>query len=539
MRERTACMMRVKNEARWIRRSLDRTFQVCQTVVIFDDGSADDTAQESVTSLGEHATVCRLPWGWTGEGERAEGRCVLHFLYSPFTSNVRPQCRVSEIRDKNTLWWFCQANVDFDYMLCLDGDEWLSLDAVRHWPDAIAMMAQGVDLVLLPFVYLWDREDQQRWDGLYGPGQDINKTLCFPRLFTWQRVRRQEQFDMRFAWSGTQGGFHCGSIPQENFLVNESRAEPQRGTFSHLIVHAGYIDASMRRAKYEFYNTVDPGNLFEGQYAHCIGEPDRWCPGPVQLAPYRDAVENENMLLIVIPSRTDEYLNRLLESIDNSEPVLDRVVVVDSGLSEACRARWKACGVFFTPARLPFVFSQALNDGACMAEAAIGCGDFLFLGDDTEIVTPGFFTEIRSVLKMPDLERFGLMSLRIQGGCGNEEQQDVLPGTLVAETRRTVCFIAVVVRQAVWVQVGALDERFTGYGHDDDDYCRRIRLAGWKVGISGMATVNHGFPPYPHSASYARYHADTLSEDYARNRQLFLEKYGPEAWNPVTGAQES
>lgn len=245
------------------------------------------------------------------------------------------------------------------------------------------------------------------------------------------------------------------------------------------------------------------------------------------------------MLSIVIPSRTDEYINRLLESIGRSEPVLDHVVVVDSGLSEVCRARWTSCGVLFVPARLPFIFSQALNDGVHKAEAVVGCGDVLFLNDDTEIVTPGFCTEIQRVLATPDLERFGVVSLRIQGGCGNEEQQDVLPDTLVTETRRTVCFVAVVVRRETWTQVGPLDPRFTFYGHDDDDYCRRARGAGWKVGITGLVTANHGFPPYPHSASYARYHADTLSEDYVRNRQIFLEKYGLEAGDPVTGTRES
>lgn len=537
MRDQTAAMYRVKNEARWIQRSLDRTFQVCQTIVILDDGSTDETEEECAASLGEQAEVHRQSWGWTGEEERAEGGCVLHFLYSPFTGNVRPHYRVSEIRDRNVLWWFCQANVRFDYMLCLDGDEWLSLDAIKHWPDVIAMTDQGVDIVLLPFVYLWDGEDQQRWDGLYGPGQSTNKTLCFPRLFTWQRVGMQDQFDMRFAWEGSQGGFHCGSVPMEKFLVSENRIAPQRGTFPHLIVHAGYIDATMRRAKYEFYNRINPGNVFEGQYAHCIGEPDRWCPGPVQLAPYRD-VESQ-LPLIVIPSRTDEYLDRLLESIDHSEPVLSHVVVVDSGLSEVCRVRWMSRGVCFTLARLPFIFSQALNDGVRMVTGVIGCGDLLFLNDDTEIVTPRFFTEIQRLFAMPELASFGLISLRIQGGCGNEEQQEVLPGTLVMETRRTVCFVAVAVRRETWNQVGGMDEKLTGYGFEDDSFCREARLADWKVGITGLVTVNHGFPPYPHSASYARYHSDTLSEDYARNRQIFLEKYGPEAWNPVTGARES
>ena len=287
IRDKTICMMRVKNEGRWIRRSLERTFQVCFQVVIFDDGSSDNTEAECYSALGydlpEETRNIEVSYSLSRKNK-------LHFIKSPFCSGVQPYNRTSEIRDKNMLWWYCQANLQWDYMLCLDGDEWLSLDLIRNWKKAINMLDYSIDMLSLPFVYLWDSEDVQRMDGIYVPDAGPGKRLAFPRLFTWKRVSDQNRFNMMFKWSGTRGGFHCGSVPREGFMVQEGISEkiPEVQRFNHLIVHAGYLNEELRQSKYEFYNRVDPDNEFEGKYLHIIGEKDRWAPGDLQFAPWKD-----------------------------------------------------------------------------------------------------------------------------------------------------------------------------------------------------------------------------------------------------------
>ena len=58
------------------------------------------------------------------------------------------------------------------------------------------------------------------------------------------------------------------------------------------VVHYGYLDYAGRQRKVAWYRSVDPpgteSNRFEGNYAHCLGEPDQHAPGPVQLAPWED-----------------------------------------------------------------------------------------------------------------------------------------------------------------------------------------------------------------------------------------------------------
>jgi hypothetical protein len=321
-RDRTACMMRVKNESRWIRRSLERTWQVCARVVILDDGSTDKTAREAFATVpgAEGAAMPAMSLEFEIGGKASERRIMhsesctvarsddgareLHFLRSPFANaEVRPEERVHELRDKNFLWDFCRANIPFDHMLCLDGDEALSREALRTWPKIVTALDGGVDYVQLPFVYLWDAENQQRIDGIYGPAQNVETRACatcgtvdcesprhkmlrFPRVFSIQRLAPRELFDTRFAWTGTRGGFHCGSCPQENFRPG---GNPPVIAFAEAPVkHWGYLDEAMRQAKFKFYNAIDPDDVFEDGYKHVIGVPNRHAPGPVRLAPWED-----------------------------------------------------------------------------------------------------------------------------------------------------------------------------------------------------------------------------------------------------------
>jgi len=284
MREDWVCMMRCRHEERWIRRSLERTFEVCKTVIILDDGSEnDDMWREAV-----RATIPVQAHRVGGVEIYAHAGKSLHYIESPFRPTVREKEAVSEIRDKNFLWSYAKARANFRHILCLDGDEMLSREAIRAWPHIEQRLNEDIDdIITLPFIYLWDAENQRRVDGLYGDGGDGIAKLRFPRVFTIDRVPQDVLFDMRFSWQGTKGGFHCGSIPRENFVTTAGAWKG--GVVNAPVVHFGYIDDPLRQRKFVFYNTIDPGNQFEGEYKHIIGQPDQHAPGPVQLVPWEDA----------------------------------------------------------------------------------------------------------------------------------------------------------------------------------------------------------------------------------------------------------
>jgi hypothetical protein len=289
-RAETVMMARIRNEGRWIRRCLERTFLVAKTVVIWDDGSNDNTYTECVAAVGHGVHVNTKSNVHVSVFSRPDGS-ELHYLESPFRFRQPdwppPHLRkfqVNEIRDKNALWEYVKACVGGKYFVCQDGDEMLSRRLVAEWHQVSALLDNRYDIVHLPLVYLWDSEGQRRVDGIYGdiePGGLAR--LNFPRVFTTLRWTEQDIFDSHFGWQGSKGGFHCGSIPKAqamNNMVATSVIWP--------IVHFGYIDDELRQSKFKFYNQIDPSNVVEGEYKHVIGEPALHAPGPVQLVPWSD-----------------------------------------------------------------------------------------------------------------------------------------------------------------------------------------------------------------------------------------------------------
>lgn len=256
------CMMRIKNEARWIRRSLERTWTVCQTVVIFDDHSTDQSFSEAVASCGASVNYDHRRTG--GVTIRTPDH-ELHWLLSPFQETV------DEVRDKNHLWDYV-SELKFRHVLCLDGDEMLSRQAIKHFSSAVDQLEHGgAGVIVMPFIYLWDDERFRRIDGVYN---DIRHA----RMFTIDRAPNYKS--VRF-FSRGRAGFHCGSIPDP--LSIHHRDMPNMP-----VIHFGYLDDALRRRKLDFYNALDPGNEGEGYYRHIVGEANHLAPGPVRLVEYLD-----------------------------------------------------------------------------------------------------------------------------------------------------------------------------------------------------------------------------------------------------------
>ena len=288
-RDTTACMMRIRNEERWIAHSLSRTVQVCRTVVIWDDASSDDTETRVRSFLREitngEAQPTDVSWGWRCVARHREGHgdIELHFLRSPFRPARREIQNVNEVRDKNVLWEYVKAHIELSHVLCMDGDEVLSRALLRAWPLLLTMLENSVDAIAVPMVYLWDQENQRRIDGWYGDADDGFPQTRFLRLFTVKGLSAEELFHLHFADVGTRAGLHCGSVPgagvQRRWRV---------GLAPGPIVQLSYLDAGDRSRKHEWYNRVDPDNEAEGRYAHIVGLPDRHAPGPIALAPWED-----------------------------------------------------------------------------------------------------------------------------------------------------------------------------------------------------------------------------------------------------------
>jgi GT2 family glycosyltransferase len=81
--------------------------------------------------------------------------------------------------------------------------------------------------------------------------------------------------------------------------------------------------------------------------------------------------------------------------------------------------------------------------------------------------------------------------------------------------------MCLLLKREVMDRVGLLDERFNPGHYEDDDYCLRVRQAGYRLMIAGNVFVyHHG------SASFGAQDAQWLSELVQTNRAKFINKWG-------------
>lgn len=221
-------MLRIKNEARWIREVIEAILPVCERIFVLDDNSTDGTV-ETIENWNERVTVCRSPFSGLDEARDKE------FLLDRVMNCVSD--------------WHLNGDVKSPFWaLAVDGDEVLAPGGV----DAIKSAASvgHAHAYKLPIYYLWNDRQHRRVDGVY-------RHFARPSLF--RLMNRAFRFQ-RTPWGGN---FHCSSIPQE--LLHHAH-----GVCNAPLLHLGYMDREHRLKKYAWYTMQDPNNAAEDNYRHIV-----------------------------------------------------------------------------------------------------------------------------------------------------------------------------------------------------------------------------------------------------------------------------
>lgn len=241
---------------------------------------------------------------------------------------------------------------------------------------------------------------------------------------------------------------------------------------------------------------------------------------------------NSIVIDIIVPTRTDAYFRRVVESLLYRGGFRDgqrRIIIGDNGLTE----RPSHPALQYVDIQRPFNFARAIN--ACAA-ASDPRHDLLILNDDTRVSSFMFPIWVERALAWGREEGFGLISPRINGGVGNADQTRETPFGTFLQTRKPICFMAAAVSRHVWNQVGPLDERFTGYGCEDADYSRRVVEHGYKLGVAGWFAVEHGINGMVQSGTFQTvFSHEEYSKMGQRALRIYEEKWGP---GPQLGAYE-
>ena len=242
-------------------------------------------------------------------------------------------------------------------------------------------------------------------------------------------------------------------------------------------------------------------------------------------------------IVIVTYNGLRELTAPCLESIFKNTPGSDyEVIVVDNASTDGTRDYLK--NLSDEEPRLTIVlnnlnrgFSAGNNDGIRISRGE----NIVLLNNDTR-VTKGWLSGLLNIFDSdPSIGLAGPVS----NSVGNEQQifiEASEPEDIIKEASRwcdmasgdtfeteMLGFFCVAMRRSVVEKVGVLDESF-GLGYfEDDDYCMRVKRAGYTlVCVEGVFVYHRG------SASFVKVPDTDRNELSTRNKTLFEEKHRKE-----------
>lgn len=286
---------------------------------------------------------------------------------------------------------------------------------------------------------------------------------------------------------------HFGVIVDAERLEHDNRFWVSIKELYRVLKPGGYIIVTTRSwggmhphaYPYDYWRFMDSGlkDLLEYAGFQCLATAygERWAGGDKAVfAVGRKTLPKEDVVSdfhIVIPSANPENLLACVNAIMANEPGLDtkRIIVVNDG---ARKGKASKLPVTWVEGKKPFIFARNANLGISAANS-----DVILLNDDARLLTKFGFTEL-------SMRKSGLCSAAIVGFVGNDDQKQVGNGVRRV-TGKALCFIAVHIPKHVQESIGPLDERFTAYGFDDNDYCRRASEAGIGQYVFDGCVVEH------------------------------------------------
>jgi len=195
---------------------------------------------------------------------------------------------------------------------------------------------------------------------------------------------------------------------------------------------------------------------------------------------------------IVTLTRFPDIFTRFRKSVEYHECGGEKIVVTSGG------AQVNPAGWHVIEGVEPFIFSRNAN----LAFRAIRPErDVLLINDDCEFTMPVLKTLQRICRDVPTI---GLLSPQIDGGVANPAQRIQAGQCDFYTSDERLAFVCVYIPARTRQLVGEMNESFTGYGGDDDDFCRRVREAGLQLAVTPLVSVKHGFGRRGWSTSFSR-----------------------------------
>jgi GT2 family glycosyltransferase/ADP-heptose:LPS heptosyltransferase/lipoprotein NlpI len=218
-----------------------------------------------------------------------------------------------------------------------------------------------------------------------------------------------------------------------------------------------------------------------------------------------EAVRQKIASIVILTFNGLKYTKECVESIRKNTPEPHEIIFVDNGSTDGT-VKWLRQMVKGNPRyhlienKKNLGFSKGCNQGLTASS-----GEYLLLLNNDVVVTKGWLSGMLECLKSdPD---FGIIGPMTNNISGNQKVDGVLYATMTgmedfAEafrekyrhrrilSRRIVGF-CMLFRHALVEKIGLLDEMFGSGNFEDDDYCLRAVLAGYRNIIAGDVFIHH------------------------------------------------
>lgn len=168
-------------------------------------------------------------------------------------------------------------------------------------------------------------------------------------------------------------------------------------------------------------------------------------------------------------------------------------------------------------------FVKAVNQGLSLSISSY----VVLLNNDTE-VTKGWLEKLQQPFRENhQIAAVGPVTNAKDCWQGNHPQKE--DWMLCSKTTMLAFFCVMLKREAIQ-QIGLLDEQFGVGFADDDDYCRRLHLSGYRVALAENCLIYHS-----HRTTFNQlYTSEQVTEMVDKNLDLFRSKHRVDkAGNPI------
>lgn len=247
----------------------------------------------------------------------------------------------------------------------------------------------------------------------------------------------------------------------------------------------------------------------------------------------KDDLFNHPLVSIIIPLYNQiEFTQQCLDSIDKFTRANYEVILIDNNSEDDTIniLNNKYSGIKIIANKSNLGFPKAVNQGLLEAQ-----GDYILLLNNDIIVTEGWLERMLEVAesdktigivgpisnsvswyqidkeaKYKSIDEMHIYANKIKMKCSGE----------IFHFPR-VAFLCTLIKKNLIEKIGGLDERFSPGNFEDDDFCLRAQLAGYKTVIAKDVFIHHFG-----SKSFTNDGMDKYLQLLERNKKIFVDKWG-------------